>query len=216
MSSLRRIGAGRARALLAALVLDLVLFTGLLAAEGPRAASAYGRPGGRQFAGTSLFVLTSLIPEVPSLFAVLDYGYELSDTDVLLLGADLWRYASPMGNPWAPGPSYPGSVLSSGLIVGYQRFSVKGLYASVMLNPLILDYSDEAGGNLGLGFQLLGSVRLGYHFEFPLLGRRFYLEPAAEFSWWPVNLGVPPSFAEIEARYPNFVPAPGLNFGLYL
>jgi len=199
--------------------LTMVAFAALLAAaeEGrsERESDAL-LPFQSQFLGTSLFVLTSLIPNSGSFFAVLDYGIRLGAKDSLLLGADVWKYSSPMGNPWSSEVSYPGSVLSYGVIAGYQRFLWKGLYASLLFNALAMDYSDSAGQRVGSGFQLMTTLRAGYHFEFSLFDQSCYFEPGGELNWWPLNLGVPAAFSSIDAAYPNYVFSPALNVGVYI
>jgi hypothetical protein len=176
------------------------------------------RPSAAQggFLGTSLFVLSSLIPDSGSLFAELDYGRRLKAGDAVLLGADVWRYESPMADPWSSAVLYPGSILSYGIILGYQAPLWKGLYAGLLCNALALDYADASGRSLGRGFQLMTTLRLGYHVEFSLFGLPCYLEPAGELNWWPVNTGVPESFAAVDRAYHNYVFSPALNFGVLL
>lgn len=168
----------------------------------------------RQFIGTSLFVLTSLIPDTGGFFYEVDYGYDLTEKDTLLAGVDVYQFTAPMSTGWTDDASYDGHVLSYGLIAGYQRFLWKGLFASQMANGLIMDYYDQRGEKVQSGLMLLLTTRAGWHWDLSLGGLSCYLEAAGEFNVWPVNTRVPSSFAELDDAYPVWVIAPALNWGI--
>lgn len=165
------------------------------------------------FIGTSAFLLINLVPNPPLYFGQIDFGYHFSKKDILVLEALLWNYFSPMGSTEISGPKYPGSVLAYGLSFAYQRFLWKGFYITSHLTPLITNYSDQDQNFMQSGFQPWIQLRPGYHFKMSLISPRLYIEPSLEINYWPLNFNVPESFQKLDDEHPNYLVAPGLNFG---
>jgi len=166
----------------------------------------------RHFIGSSLFVLGNFLPEPPS-FYQLNYGYQLTRKDVIIVEAITWTYPEPLGIPYgSSGDSYPGKIRAYGIGVGYQRFHWKKLYSTVQATPFLQYFLDSENEIIQKGFQLFLQLRLGYRLEF--FKQRFFLEPSVVCNYWPVNTNFPTSFAEIESEWPNyFLFEPGLHFG---
>lgn len=174
---------------------------------------------GRHFVGSSLFMLANAFPlEDPPSFYQLNYGYHLTNRDVLSIEAITWTYHAPLGIPFGPSygsaeEAYPGSVKEYGLGVAYQRFLWKDLYTAAHALPLLKDYRDREGEHLQNGFQLFLTLRAGYQLR--LLNDRFFLEPSVAVTHWPISTNMPESFAAAESSWPNyFLFEPGLHFGV--
>ena len=171
------------------------------------------RDHSRGYIGTSLFILTSLIPDDNTFFYEIDYGHRLNEKSDLLIGLDVYQYTTPMSSPWTDTTTYDGYVLSYGIIVGYQRYVWKKLYLLPMANLLKLDYFDEDRSKVGSGMMLLCTGRVGYHIDFKTFGQPFYLEPGCEYNFWPINTNVPADFKTLDDKYGNSVFSPAINIG---
>jgi hypothetical protein len=168
----------------------------------------------RHSVGTSAFMLADLLPESPQ-YILLDYGYRLTKDDVVMVEAITWKYPAPLGIPLdSSGSDYPGYIKSYGAGLAYQRFLWEGLYAKVHAAYLRTHYSIQGTDRVQEGNQLFVQFRVGYHFEFPVLGERLYLEPSVAATGWPINTNVPASFAAQDKKYPSYGLEPGLNFGM--
>ena len=174
------------------------------------------RDQSRGYIGTSLFILTSLIPGDNTFFYEIDYGHRLNEKSDLLIGLDVYQYATPMSSPWTDTTTYNGHVLSYGIILGYQRYVWKKLYLLPMANLLKLDYFDENKTKVGSGFMLLCTGRVGYHIDFSAFKQSWYFEIGGEYNFWPVNTNVPEDFKTLDDQYGNSVFSPALNIGLQL
>lgn len=175
----------------------------------------------RHFVGSSLFVLANLVPQSePPFFYQLNYGYRVTPKDVVSLEAITWRYHAPLGIPYgakygSEEERFPGHVRAYGVGVAYQRFIWKGLYSALHALPMRQTFVDSAGEKIGSGFQLFVTLRVGYHLE--LFANRFFLEPSIACTSWPINTGLPESFAKKEGKWPSyFLFEPGLHFGVKL
>jgi hypothetical protein len=180
--------------------------------------SLYAQDGARRHhLGSSGFVTFNFLLDDAPDFYQLNYGYRLTNRDVVSIEAITWRYDAPLGIPWGPSfgspeEAYPGFVREFGLGLAYQRFLSKRAYAAVHALPLFQRYVDEHGAGIQDGFQLFLTFRLGYHVS--LFRDRFFLEPSVAFTYWPVNTNVPDAFAAKESKWPNyFLFEPGLHFG---
>ena len=175
-------------------------------------------PQPRHHVGSSAFVsFTFLLEESPEFFQ-LNYGYRLTERDVLSVEAITWKYGAPLGIPYGPSKDdpreeYPGYVRAFGVGMAYQRFLWRNAYVALHALPLLQHYIDEANKRLQSGFQLFLTGRVGYHVG--LFNNRFFLEPSIAFTSWPINTNLPASFAEQEAKWPSyFLFEPGLHFGV--
>lgn len=175
-------------------------------------------PQGRTYVGTSLFVLANLVPDdYPPVFYQLNAGYRLTPHDTLSVEAITWRYHHPLGIPWgaskeSPDEAYPGHVREYGVGVAYQRFLWKGIYTSLSVVPFYRQYYDAQAQQLGDGFQLFLTLRLGYHLR---LMDRVFFEPAVAFTAWPVSTNAPRGFAALDEKWPRyFLFEPGLHAGV--
>lgn len=172
----------------------------------------------RHFAGSSLFILANLLSlSDPPVFYQLNYGYRLTPKDAISIEAITWRYHAPLGIPYgswgSPDEAYPGHITEYGVGAAYQRFLWKGAYSAIHALPLLQNYVNAEQEIIQRGFQLFLTFRLGYHVK--LFQNRFFLEPNIAFTHWPVNTNVPETFADLEAKWPNyFLFEPGLHFGV--
>ncbi|GAB5522103.1 MAG: hypothetical protein RhofKO_43540 [Rhodothermales bacterium] len=176
------------------------------------------RPIRRHHIGSSAFVsFTFLLEESPD-FYQLNYGYRLTERDVLSIEAITWKYWAPIGIPYGPSKDdseeeYPGYVQAFGVGAAYQRFVWRDIYVAAHALPLVQHYIDEADARIQSGFQLFLTGRLGYYIGF--FNDRFFLEPSIAFTYWPINTNLPKSFAAQENKWPNyFLFEPGLHFGV--
>ena len=174
----------------------------------------------KYFIGTSAFVLVNLVPnqENPPGFVQLNFGYRITEQDVLSVEAITWKYNSPLGIPYGssyddPDEAYPGYIREFGIGVAYQRFLWKGFYAGVHALPLYQSYVDLNDEKIQNGFELFLTFRLGYHIG--LFNNRFFVEPSIAMTYWPINTNIPDEFKEIENNWPNyFLFEPGLHCGI--
>ncbi len=167
----------------------------------------------KNYFGTSVFILASLIPDDNTYFFELDYGYRLTPKSDLILGINTYKYTSPMSSPWNDQTTYAGSVVSYGLVTAYQYYFWKNLFVDQMINPLVLSYRNENNEKIQHGFMLLLATRIGYHQDFRIFSLPFYIEAGVEISYWPLNNNVPDSFNYIDNQYKSFAYSPALQFG---
>jgi hypothetical protein len=167
----------------------------------------------KNYLGTSVFVLYSLAPNDNTYFFEIDYGRKLNVKNDLVAGMNIYKYTLPMSSPASDDVSYPGYVISYGAVLAYQHYIWRKLFIDQMMNPLILNYYSDDKSKAGTGFMLLFATRIGYHFDFNIFRKPFYLEAGGEISYWPVNTGVPKEFDKVDSKYRNYVFSPALQFG---
>lgn len=169
---------------------------------------------GDNFIGTSAFMLVNVDRDEvePIDFYQLNFGYYLTDKDVLSIELITWKYYAPLGEGgWASADrKYPGYAKGQGPGLAYQRFLGDNVYAAVHAIWLKQEYSTLTNIEVGTGEQLFMMWRVGYHFQF---GKSFFLEPSFTVTTWPINTGLPPSFQEKEDGAPKFAVEPGLHLG---
>ncbi len=164
----------------------------------------------RHSIGSSVFLLGNLAPGDPPNYFQLNYGYQLSQKDIVIVEAIAWTYYDPLGTYESSDKRYPGKISAYGIGVGYQRFLWKNLYSTVQVTPFLQQFFDEENNKIQNGFQLYLQFRLGYRLEF--FKQRWFLEPSVAFNYWPINTNFPTSFKEIEKGAPNYSFEPGLHF----
>jgi hypothetical protein len=175
-------------------------------------------PSRRHFLGGSAFVVANFVLSDSPDFYQLNYGYWLTNRDVVSVEAITWKFDAPLGIPYGPSlgsadEAYPGFVREYGLGVAYQRFLWRNAYSGLHALPLLSRYFDENGGKIQNGFRLFLTLRIGYHLR--LLQDRFFLEPSIAATHWPISTNVPAAFAEKDRKWPNyFLFEPGLHFGV--
>lgn len=167
------------------------------------------------FIGTSAFMLANLDQNTtePPHFYQLNFGYQLTEQDVISVEAITWQYYAPLGAPLsiADADKFPGSVKGRGIGIAYQRFLWRGLYGAVHGTWFDQQYIDNNGNELGKGSQLFLALRLGYRISF--LGDTLFMEPSIAVTHWPVNDGLPATFQAREDKWPQFQVEPGLHVG---
>jgi len=170
------------------------------------------------FVGSTLFLLGNLVPVNPPEFAQLNVGYRITGTDVISLELITWKYAWPLGiNPFynkAYGKDeekYPGYIRDFGVGIAYQRFLWKGLYLAIHVMPTLQTYSNEIGNNVGNGFMLFNTNRVGYHFK--LFKDKFFIQPSLGIAGRPFHTAMPDGFKQKDDKWPKWTPEPGLHFG---
>jgi hypothetical protein len=170
--------------------------------------------GARNSIGTSPFILLTLIPGSGTSYCELEYGRELDNHDNVLVGFDIFQYASPLSKPYSDASDYPGHVLSFGLFAADQIFLWRGLFVAPIVNPCLVDYYDLDGRYVQSGFMLLLCARTGYRFEFKIFGQAAYFEIGGEFDYWPLNANEPRGFSDLESRYNDYSFSPATNIGI--
>ena len=165
----------------------------------------------RHHIASSLFMLYNFAEDGADYY-ILNYGYQLTQKDVVFVEAFTWKYYEPMGTYGDSEEMYPGKIRSYGIGAGYQRFLWKKLFTTIEATPLLLQYYDVDDKKFQKGFQLYCQLIAGYRFEF--YDKRFYIEPAYALKYWPVNSNVPKSFADIDRGTPKYIFEPALNIGL--
>jgi hypothetical protein len=164
----------------------------------------------RHFIGSSLFLLGNIGDSVN--FFQLNYGYQLTQKDVIIAEAITWTYYEPLGTYGSSEKLYPGKVKAYGLGLGYQRFLWKNLYSTIEPTFFLQQFYDTDNNKIQKGFQLYLQFIVGYRLEF--FKKRMFIEPAFALKYWPVNTNLPASFAAIETGKPKYKFEPSLNFGV--
>lgn len=145
-------------------------------------------------------------------------GYHLTHQDILTLDLITWKYGAPLGIPWGPSfddpaEDFPGYVRSFGLGLGYQRFYWKHAFVSISALSILQNYIQNEPNQTSQGYQLFIMIKAGYQFEFH--NGKYFVKPAIDANFWPIEKGMPSSFQNIENKWNNFFfPEPHLNFGV--
>jgi hypothetical protein len=163
--------------------------------------------------GSSLWLVGNFAQKNSPCFYQLNYGYQLTRKDVILVEAITWTYYGPLGlETFGPTEQlYPGKVRAYGAGLGYQRFLWKNLYTTVEPTYFLQQFYDTDNNKIQKGFQLYLQFILGYRFEF--FKKRLFVEPAYALKYWPVNTNFPAPFSDIERGAPKYKFEPSLNFG---
>jgi len=164
----------------------------------------------RHAVGSSLFLLGNFVPGNPVWFFQLNYGYQLTQKDFLIVEAITWTYYEPLGTYGSSEELYPGKVRAWGVGLGYQRFLWKNLYTTIEPTFFLQQFYDTDNKKLQKGFQLYLQFIAGYRFEF--FKKRIFIEPAYALKYWPVNTNFPTSFAAIEKGALKYKLETSLNF----
>ena len=164
----------------------------------------------RHSIGSSLFMLGNLSSDSPDYY-LLTYGYRLSQKNRVFAEFNTWKYSEPLGTYSKSEEHYPGYVRAFGIGLGYQRFHWKGLFTTIQGTSFVKQYFDINNDKIQKGYQLYVQVIAGYRFEF--FKKRWYVEPAIAFKYWPIDTNYPSDFAAIEQGAPNYIFEPSLNFG---
>jgi len=163
----------------------------------------------RHSLGSSLFLVGNIGDSVN--FIQLNYGYQLTQKDILVAEAITWTYYEPLGTYGSSEKYYPGKVKSFGLGLGYQRFLWKNLFTTAEPTFFLQQFYNSDNKKIQKGFQLYLQFILGYRFEF--LKKRLFVEPAFALKYWPVNTNFPASFSAVENGANKYKFEPSLNFG---
>lgn len=169
------------------------------------------------YVGSNTFMLDNLAVTNSPSFYQLNVGYKFNKNNSISIEATTWKYYLPLGVPvWksyrADEEEYPGDVKVFGIGVVYQHFLWKGLFTSLRVLPLKTIYTDENNHKIQSGFQLLSTIRLGY--QISIFKKRFFIEPAIDGTFWPINTNVPENFGEKDRKWNKFhLIEPGLNVG---
>lgn len=167
----------------------------------------------KHYIATSVFILSSFIPNDNTFFYEIDYGYKLNSKIDLVAGANVYQYTFPMSAPWTDATEYPGTVLSYGFLAACQYYVWRNFYVDQMFNPLFLKYNNQETPSKENGFMLLLATRIGYHYDFKMFDKSFYIEVGGEISYWPVNANVPQEFKIVDDKYKSYTFSPALQFG---
>lgn len=172
----------------------------------------------RYFVGSTFALLGNFAQTNAPDFAQLNLGFRLTSKDVLSLELKTWKYAWPLGIPVTnsaygdPDTAFPGYIREYGMALVYQRFWWKGLYVGVHLMSARQHFFDEEGQQIGKGFQLFTTYRLGYQIK--LFDNRFFIEPSIAITHRPFHTKMPDGFRRQDEQWSKFLfGEPGLHFG---
>lgn len=172
----------------------------------------------KHFIGSTMFLLGNLAPVNPPEFAQLNLGYRITGTDVISIELITWKYAWPLGiNPFfnksygKAEEKFPGYIRDYGLGLAYQKYFWKGLYAAVHVIPMWQTYANESGNNVGSGFHIFNTYRIGYHVK--LFKDRLFIEPSLGVAGRPYHTKMPDGFKQKDDKWSKWTPEPGLHFG---
>ncbi len=173
----------------------------------------------KYFVGSTLFLLGNFDTVNPPGFAQLNVGYRITGKDVLSLELITWKHAWPLGiNPFynkaygAPEEKFPGHIREYGIGLAYQRYLWEGLYLAVHVMPMWQTYLSANGDNVGNGFIIFNTNRVGYHIK--LFDDRFFIEPSLGVAGRPYYTQMPHGFKQQDDKWPKWTPEPGLHFGI--
>jgi len=172
----------------------------------------------RWFVGSTMFLLGNLATTNSPDFVQLNLGYRITGKDVISLELITWKSAWPLGiNPifnkvyGTPEEKFPGYIRDYGFGLAYQRYFWKGLYVAVHVMPTLQTYVNENGNNVGNGFMIFNTNRVGYHIK--LFKDRFFIEPSLGFAGRPYHTEMPDGFKQKDDKWPKYTFEPGLHFG---
>jgi hypothetical protein len=171
----------------------------------------------KYYLGSTLFMLGNLSQVNRPDFVQLNFGYRLTEKDVLSIEVKTWKYAWSLGIPYgssfqAPAEEFPGYIREVGFALVYQRFLWKGLYAGIHVMNAWQFFVDSDGNQIDNGFQLFNTYRLGYQFK--LFDHRFFIEPSIAITHRPFHTPMPDSFQQLDDKWGKFFfGEPGLHFG---
>ncbi len=173
------------------------------------------------FVGSTLFLLGNLSTVNRPDFIQLNLGYRITGRDVISLELITWKSAWPLGiNPifnkvyGTPEEKFPGYIRDYGVGLAYQRYFWKGLYLAVHVMPTLQTYLNENGNNVGNGFMIFNTNRVGYHIK--LFNDKFFIEPSLGFAGRPYHTEMPDGFKQKDDKWPKYTFEPGLHFGFNL
>lgn len=174
----------------------------------------------RCFVGTTAFLLGNLAETNNPEFFQLNFGYRLTNKDVLSLEVKTWKYQYPLGLNALVNEAYgsdserfPGFIREYGFAFVYQRFWWKGLYSSIHIMNAWQRFVDVNGDKLDNGFQIFNTYRIGYQIR--LVKNRFFIEPSIAVTHRPFHTEMPLSFKTVDDRWPKYlIGEPGFHIGL--
>ena len=170
------------------------------------------------YIGSTLIMLYNLVPDdnAPD-FGQLNFGYRITQVDVVSVELKTWKYAWSLGIPYGenfekPSEKFLGYIREYGLALVYQRFIYDGLYASVHIMNAWQSFVNEEGNSIGDGFQIFNTYRVGYHFR--LFDNLFFIEPSLAITHRAYHTEMPQSFEVLDKKWGKFFYGePGLHFG---
>jgi hypothetical protein len=171
----------------------------------------------RFFIGSSLFVFGNFAETNKPDFAQLNFGYRITEKDVVSLELKTWKYSWPLGIPYgasfeAPEEKFPGYIREYGFALVYQRFWWKGLYTGIHVMNAWQSFFDENNQKIDNGFQIFNTYRLGYHIK--LFKNRFFIEPSIAVTHRIYHTEMPDGFKQQDDKWSKFFYGePGLHFG---
>jgi hypothetical protein len=171
----------------------------------------------RYFIGSTFFVLGNFAKTNRPDFAQLNFGYRITEKDVVSVELKTWKYAWSLGIPYgpsfeAPEEKFPGYIREYGFAIVYQRFLWNGLYAGIHIMNAWQSFFDEDNQKIDNGFQIFNTYRIGYHIK--LFKDRCFIEPSLAITHRPYHTKMPDSFKQLDDKNSKFFfGEPGLHFG---
>lgn len=170
------------------------------------------------FIGSTLFLLGNLSGVEKPDFFQLNLGYRITGKDAVSIELITWKYAWPLGlNPFLSNQygkveeKYPGYIREYGIGFVYQRYFWKGLYGAVHVMPMLQTFVNESGKNVGSGFHIFNTFRIGYHIK--LFKDKFFLQPSIGIAGRPYHSDMPDGFKQKDDKWTKYTPEIGLHFG---
>ncbi len=173
------------------------------------------------FVGSTLAMLGNFSKKNKPDFVQLNIGYRLTEKDNISLELKTWKYAWPLGIPYAnkafeaPETGFPGNIREKGIAIAYQRYWWKGLYTALHVMNAWQTFSNLEGTKIDSGFQVFNTYRVGYHIK--LFKDKFFFEPSLAVTHRQYHTKMPDSFKQIDDQWSKFLfGEPGLHFGYNL
>ena len=173
----------------------------------------------RFFVGSTLFVLSNLIPQANAPdFGQLNLGFRPNARNSVSLELKTWKYAWSLGIPYgaafeAPEEKFPGYIREYGVAAVYQHFWWRGFYTGLHVMGARQRFNTPEGNKISTGFQVFNTYHVGYQAKFA--GGVLFLEPSLAVTHRAYHTKIPESFRRLDdKRSKFFVGEPGLHFGL--
>lgn len=169
------------------------------------------------FVGSTLFMLGNFDTKNSPGFVQLNFGYRITESDVISLELKTWKYGWPLGIPYGKSfesaeEKFPGYIHEYGFAIAYQRFLWEGLFAGVHVMSAWQTFVNDNGNKIDNGFQIFNTYQVGYHVK--LFKDRFFIQPSIRVTHRPYHTKMPDSFKLIDDRWSKFFfGEPGLHFG---
>lgn len=132
------------------------------------------------------------------------FVYEMSAYDHLIIGFTYLNNYYPSKNDAI------GQFFSPTIPIGYRRYLWKNMNIETQLWPAYNFYKDLKENKFYNGFDLVGSIRFGYRFDFKIIKLTFYSNIQIEYLFGIYKGNKPENFDDVDKDLPIF---PAISLG---